>query len=92
MIGSCEANDNKTLKKQYDLVVLCHDVDRCIDHNGKAANQILDPVVDQLEKRVYMSSGSLIRLKPRWGKSTIIIGSYKLVNIYSFISDFSHAY
>ena len=51
MIGSCEANDNKTLKKQYDLVVLCHDVDRCIDHNGKAANQILDPVVDQLEKR-----------------------------------------
>jgi len=51
LIGSCEANDNKTLKKQYDLVVLCHDVDRCIDHNGKAANQILDPVVDQLEKR-----------------------------------------
>ena len=28
------------LRKQWDLVVLCHDVDRGIDLNGKAASQI----------------------------------------------------
>lgn len=41
------------LRKQWDLVVLCHDVDRGIDLNGKAASQILDPLADQLEKQGF---------------------------------------
>ena len=39
--------------KQYDLIILCHDVDRGINLNGKAASQILDLVADQLEKKGF---------------------------------------
>ena len=36
--------------KQYDLIILCHDVDRGINSNGKAASQILDHVPNQSGK------------------------------------------
>ena len=39
--------------KQYDFIILCHDVDRAINLNGKAASQILDPVADELERRGF---------------------------------------